>query len=316
MKKTFVLFALLLVVQIKAQEAAPFVMTEDWLSKIESLAPAPSGTQDSEVKNLLIFSLHTGFEHWTIPHTEAAVKIIAEKSGKFKVFTSKDISVFKKSNLKKYDAIVLNNNCSIGPKRDLFWDALEKDSSLNEKARNKKAKQLETNLLNYVKKGHGLMVVHGGIVMQNNSKAVSEMVGGSFDYHPKQQAIQIKLVDAEHPMVQCFDPSGFKHIDEPYFFKNAYFDYNFRPLLYLEANKLDGLRKEVPDNIKYVSWIKKHGKGRVFYSSPSHNAQSLENPDLLQYYLNGLHYITGSLDCDDSPIGRNHIGSKTVKSSR
>ncbi|TMU57503.1 ThuA domain-containing protein [Flagellimonas algicola] len=316
MKKTLILFALLLVAQIKAQEAEPFVITEDWLSKIQSLAPDPSGTNDSEVKNLLIFSLHTGFEHWTIPHIEAVVQIIAEKSGGFKVTTSKDISVFEKSNLKKYDAVILNNNCSIGPKRDLFWDALEKDNSLSEKARNKKAKQLETNLLNYVKKGHGLMVVHGGIVMQNNSNAFSEMVGGSFDYHPKQQAIQINLVDAEHPMVKCFDPSGFAHIDEPYFFKNAYFDYNFRPLLYLEADKLDGLKNEVPDTIKYVSWIKKYGKGKVFYSSPSHNAQSLENPALLQFYLNGLQYITGSLECDDSPIERNHVGSKTAKSSR
>lgn len=304
MKKTLILFAFLLAAQIKAQEAKPFEPTEDWISKIKALAPGNSSPSSSEVKSLLIFSLHTGFEHWTIPHTEAVVKLLAEKSGGFQVTISKDVSVFKKSNLKKFDAIVLNNNCSIGPKRDLFWDALEKDSSLSEKARDKKAKQLENNLLNYVKKGHGLMVVHGAIVMQNNSQAFSEMVGGSFDYHPKQQSIHIKLVDSKHPMVQCFDPTGFQHIDEPYFFKNAYFDYNFRPLLYLEANKLDGLKKDVPDTIKYVSWIKKYGKGRVFYSSPSHNAQSLENPKLLQYYLNGLHYITGNLDCDDSPIGR------------
>jgi len=86
-------------------------------------------------------------------------------------------------------------------------------------------------------------------------------------------------------MVQGFNASGFIHIDEPYFFNNAYFDYDFRPLLYFEVNKLKGLKNEVDDKIKYVSWIKKYGKGRVFYSSLSHNAKSMENPQLLQFSL-------------------------------
>ena len=42
--------------------------------------------------------------------------------------------------------------------------------------------------------------------------------------------------------------------------------------------------------------------GRVFYSSPSHNAQSYENTEMLQYYLNGMQYVLGDLACDDSPI--------------
>jgi type 1 glutamine amidotransferase len=56
------------------------------------------------------------------------------------------------------------------------------------------------------------------------------------------------------------------------------------------------------DKIKYISWIKRHGRGRVFYSSPSHNAQSYENPELLQFLYNGLLYAAGFVDCDDSAI--------------
>ena len=130
------------------------------------------------------------------------------------------------------------------------------------------------------------------------------MTGGSFDYHPKQQEIHVKEVNVNHPMVKAFNGKGLTHVDEPYFFKNAYFDYNFRPLLYMEVDKLDGLKKEVDEKVIYVSWIKRHGKGRVFYSSPGHNAQSMENPELLQFFLDGMQYVVGDLKCDDSPIGK------------
>ena len=146
--------------------------------------------------------------------------------------------------------------------------------------------------------------MHGAITVQNNSKEFSKMTGGSFDYHPKQQEMHLKEVDANHPMVQAFKGKGFTHVDEPYFFNNAYSDYNFRPLLYIEADKLEGTKKEVTDNTIYVSWIKRHGKGRVFYSSPSHNAQSMDNPELLQFFLDGMQYVVGDLKCDDSPIGK------------
>jgi type 1 glutamine amidotransferase len=109
-------------------------------------------------------------------------------------------------------------------------------------------------------------------------------------------------MDKNHPLLQAFNGEGFKHVDEPYMFNNAYFDYNFRPLLYMEADKLEGKKEEVKDNIKYISWIKKYGKGRVFYSSPSHNAQSFENPSLLQFFLDGLQYASGDLKCNDSPL--------------
>ncbi len=285
---------------IEAQNLDEFDLTEGWLTKIEKIAPSKPRIPTSFKKQILVFSLHTGFKHWTIPHTEAVIKLLGDKSKAFEVTISHSISSFEKKNLKKYDAVVLNNNCSNRAKRDLFWDALA-DAPISDKKRIKKAKKLENNLLEYVKKGRGLMVLHGAIVMQNNSINFGNMVGGSFDYHPKQQAIEVNLADPKHPLVQAFDGKGFTHIDEPYFFKNTYFDYNFRPLLYMHLGKLDGLRNKPKDHIKYISWIKKYGKGKVFYCSPSHNAQSYENPKLLKYLLDGMQYVTGDLLCDDSP---------------
>ena len=103
-------------------------------------------------------------------------------------------------------------------------------------------------------------------------------------------------------MLKAFNGKSFVHVDEPYLFNNAYSDKNFRPLLYMDTNKLSGKRKPIEENIRYVAWIKKHGTGRVFYVSPSHNAQSFEDVRLLKFFLDGTQYVLGDLNCDDSPV--------------
>lgn len=306
MKKIILVFQILLLTlaipRISSQSLEPIKITDEWKANLEQIAPAKLTVKISEKRKILVFSKATGFDHWTIPHNIEMLKIIAKKTNAFEVHIGYDIENFDKKNLKKYDAIILNNSNPNGPKRDLFWDLLEQNTSLTDQEIRQKAPQYEQNLINYVAKGGGLMILHGAIVVQNNSVAFSKMTGGSFDYHPKQQEMHVKEVDVSHPLVKAFKGKGLTHIDEPYFFKNAYFDYNFRPLLYIEVDKLEGLKKAVGNNINYVSWIKRHGKGRVFYSSPSHNAQSLDNPELLQYFLDGMQYVVGDLKCDDSPI--------------
>ena len=305
MKRSCIIIALTLVCifpsfsQNKSLEAIP--LNAAWKQKIYDLAPEKTTEPVTKKHRVLLFSLFTGYNHWVIPHAETVIQILSEKTVAFDVVKSTDISMFEKKNLKQFDAIVLNNNCSIGDRRDLFYDALSADSTMSEEKKTKKAAILEKNLLTFVKKGGGLTVLHGGIVMQNNSPEFSEMLGGSFNYHPPQQEIELNVVDKNHPMTMAFEGNSFNHVDEPYFFKNAYAKKNFRPLLYMEVAKIHDIKHEPDDTIAYVSWIKRYGKGRVFYVSPSHNAQSYENSSLLRYYLNGMQYVLGDLNCEDSP---------------
>jgi type 1 glutamine amidotransferase len=288
-------------------QSLPEVTLDDaWKAKIHSLAPEKPTFPTTKKKNILVFSLHTGFNHWVIPHTEEMVKIIGEKSEAFTVTGSKDISMFELKNLKKYDAVVLNNTCSKGDHRNLFWDKLRADSDGDSALLMKQALQLEANLLEYVEKGGGLLLLHGAVTTQNNSPAFSKLVGGSFDYHPVQQAFQVRLVDVNHPLVQAFPAIGFNHVDEPYFYKNAYADLDFKPLLYFNNAEIKSQRKgqELVDGKTYVAWIRAQGKGKVMYASPSHNAQSFENPDLLQFFLDGMQYVVGDVECDERAIGR------------
>jgi len=296
------LLAFVFFLKLSAQGLEPLEITDEWLASIEKLAPSKTRIATNSKKKVLVFSKATGYDHWIIPHNVEMLKILGRKSKAFEIHIGYDIENFDKKNLKKYDAVILNNSNPSGPNRDLFSDLLRQNTTLTDQEIKIKAATYEQNLMNYVTKGGGLMLMHGAITVQNNATHFSKMTGGSFDYHPKQQEIHVKEVDLNHPLVKAFKGKGLTHIDEPYFFKNAYFDYDFRPLLYMEVDKIEGLREEVDEKVIYVSWIKRYGKGRVFYSSPGHNAQSLDNPDVLHYFLDGMQYVVGDLKCDDSPM--------------
>ena len=303
MNKYLLFITLLIFVHgLNGQDLKPFEVTDEWLSDLHNIIPSSLTIKVNEKRNLLVFSLYTGFEHWTIPHTEAVLKELGNKFDNLNISSSTDIKIFEKAQLKKYDAIILNNNCSIGPRRNLFLDVLDSNPDLNAKEKNTKAQKLERNLLEYVENGGGLMVLHGAVTMLNRSKDFSMLVGGSFDYHHKQQTIKIELVDAKHPMVKAFKGEGFEHVDEPYIFNNAYEDLDFKPLLSMNINKIEGVKEQAKNATRYISWIKKYGKGRVFYCSPSHNPQSYKNPNLLQFLLDGMQYVSGDLKCDDNPL--------------
>jgi len=301
-KQLLSILAFLFLFKLSAQGIEPIKIDKEWLASIEKITPSKTRIATTTKKKILVFSKATGFDHWTIPHNAEMLKILGKKTNAFEIHVKFDIEQFEKKNLKKYDAVIFNNCNPSGPDRNLFADLLRQNTSLSAVEINRKAPLYEANMMKYVKKGGGLMILHGAITVQNNSLPFSAMTGGSFDYHPKQQEIHLKEVDKNHPLVKAFNGNGFTHIDEPYFFKNAYFDYNFRPLLYFEVDQLDGLKKEVEEKVIYVSWIKKYGKGRVFYSSPGHNAQSMNKPELLQFFLDGMQYVVGDLQCDDSPI--------------
>lgn len=301
MNKSILIIALVLMVSLVQAQTKDFKCSPKWVEKIEKIAPSEARATPEAKRKVLVFNLFTGYNHWVIPHTSEVIKVLGEKTGAYEVETTTDIYSFEAKNLKKYDAVVLNSNCSKGPRRDLFFDVLDEDKSLSEDQKTKKAAELEANLIKYVKKGGGLMVIHGAIVMQNNSMPFSEMVGGSFDYHPAQQEVTLELAEPSHPLTQAFEGKSFVHVDEPYLFNKAYEKKNFRPLLYMDTSKLKHKKKPIDEKIKYVSWIKKHGKGRVFYVSPSHNARSFEDARMLNFYLDGAQYVLGDLKCDDSP---------------
>jgi len=285
--------------------------TPEWISTIERNAPATPAVAAPKRK-LLVFSLHTGYNHLVIPHVNRVFEILGSKSGAFDAEITTDIERLSADSLSACDVLVLNNNCSKGPRRNLLLDVLESDPKyvpLSPEQRQAKASFLEKAMINFVAGGKGLVVIHGAPTLVNNSREFTEMIGCAFDYHPPNQEVTLRPVDTEHPLVAAFRGKGvFIHRDEPYCFTGAYEKFDFLPLLYMETEGMRDPRGQVGDKARYVAWIKPYGKGRVFYCSPSHFPESYQSPTMLKFILDGTQYAAGDLECDDSTpaqLGRN-----------
>lgn len=289
-------------------------LDDTWKQLIAERAPQAPAVEPKEPRKVLIFSLATGYKHWCIPHSEAVIEILGSESGAYDAVASNDIEVFRPERLKEFDAIVLNNNCPTRGKRNLFHDVLidkigaagEKYADMPLAEREALAKLLYRSLVDYVGDGGGLVLLHGAITSFSYSDEFSALAGGSFDYHPAQQEVTLLPVQPRHPLLQPFGGKPFVHYDEPYVMNRAYENFNFSPLLKMDVSKIkpEKQAEKLSNMPRYVAWIKTHEKGRVFFSSPSHNAQSFERPELLGFLLNGMQYVLGDLEVDAQPLKR------------
>ena len=296
------------------QATDEYAITPEWQAAMEKIAPTKAMAAPKKERTVLVFSLITGFDHKVTPKTAAVVKMLGTKTGAWKVVESNDIEQFMPENLKAYDAVVLNNNCPTGKDRDIFRDVLinlvdkhgAKYKALPLAEREAKAKDLLASLLRFVENGGGLIAIHGAIANFNFNDDFSALLGGSFDFHPAAQEVTLNPVDATHPLTKCFEGKPFVHKDEPYLFNRAYAKMNFKPLLDMDMSKIKADKKvaNLPAMKRYTAWIKRQGKGHVFYCSPSHYPASFDQPALLQFMLGGIQYALGDLDCDDTPAAK------------
>ena len=280
-----------------------------WLQRLDAALPQAPEVQPKMPRTVLLFSASPGYKHAVIPNVVTVLERLTGKTDACRLVVSNNVGWFETDKLKTLDAVILNNTCSARRDRNLFLDALVHQvetyggtyAKLPLEERRVKAAQFEQNLLKFVAEGKGLMAIHGAITFLNDSPEVGRMIGASFAYHPKYQQVTLELVEPEHRLLKAFAGEPFVHHDEPYVFKGAYADKNFRPLLQLNVAKLEGVKASLKDDVRYVAWIKRHGKGRVFYASPSHGADSYLQPQLLKFYLDGLQYVLGDLPCEDEP---------------
>ncbi len=277
--------------------------TPEWSAAVTKNAPARP-TVEAPGRKLLVFSLRTGFDHKVMPHVDYVFEALGRKSGAFSTTVSVDIEDLAPARLAPYDVLVLNNNCSISPRRNLLLDELERNKKyggMTAQDRQAKSDTLEKSMLDFIAGGKGLVAIHGAPTMLNNSPRFTNMIGAAFDYHPPNQELTIRTVDQDHPLVAAFrGKEPFVHCDEPYCFTGAYEKSDFRPLLLMDTQGLKDPRGRIGDKVRYVAWVKPYHKGRVFYCSPGHFPESYTSATLLRFILDGTQYAAGDLKCDDS----------------
>jgi type 1 glutamine amidotransferase len=136
----------------------------------------------------------------------------------------------------------------------------------------------------------------------------NRMLGAIFKFHwDDGQTITVKIEEPAHSLNAPFKGQGYVIVDETYTFsRDTYARANLRVLTSIDYAKMspEDKAKEQhprPDGDYALSWIRREGKGRVFYEAHGHNEKVYANRLLLEHILAGMQYVLGDLPADDAP---------------
>jgi hypothetical protein len=114
--------------------------------------------------------------------------------------------------------------------------------------------------------------------------------------------VTLEIEKPNHPVVSCFGGTTFTHTDEIFQFKD-YTRKKLRVLVRLDTSKTDMNKPGIfrTDGDFGLVWVRKYGKGRVFYSEFGHQIDSYWNPAILRHFLAGIQFALGDLPANTTP---------------
>ncbi len=307
---------ILVVLVIAATSTAQ--LTPDQARRIEAAVPQKARVAPKQARRVLIWntpfmeeSPHKGY---SIPQSEYAMRTLGEKTGAFEPVVSDDVAMFLPENLKKFDAIVLNN--SNGPWIRPTPKDMDKFKSYGSDI-DAVEKLLRKSFLDYVANGGGLFAFHHAIGV-NKWPEFLDLLGASYWGHPWNEEVGIKLDEPDHPLVAAFGGKGFRLAEEIFQYNEPYSRARVRVLLSLDV---DQTNMTVPwvyrkDKDFALAWVKSYGKGRVFYSAIGHRTEIWWHPQILSFYLDAIQFATGDLPVDTTPSAQVQKSEKVQQSVR
>lgn len=238
-------------------------------------------------KKLLAIGEVKGFQHDSVSHALATIERMGRESGVYDTYIRTDTQLVTKEKLKG-NAKNLDHFDAV-----LFYTTGELPLNEEQKAA----------LMSFVKEeGKGFVGIHSATDTFYEWPEYGEMIGGYFDSHPWNTFdAQIIVEDRSHPTTEHFPPELVIH-DEIYQFKNWSRD-KVRVLMSLDASKLDLKNKNVrrTDKDFAVTWVKNHGKGRVFYSTLGHTEQVWDRKDVQKMYFEAVKWVMGLSEGSTEP---------------
>ncbi len=254
-------------------------------------AAFPTGVSPvaAEKKKVLVFSRIEGFNHKeSVAACKEMMAAEAEK-GAFAVDFSDDYAALEVSNLVKYAGLVLNNTTHL---------------------KTKDHPSVAPSICSYVRWGGGLCVIHAGADNFYDAPDCAHLVGGRFDGHPwgSGGTWAFKVEDRDSPITapfKGFADGKFKRSDEIYQQASPFYDRSkLHVLVSLDLSDpatagAKGMKRADKDFA--VSWIRRYGNGRVFYTSFAHDRRAWDAEDTRAHIFAGLAYAMGTLIADDTP---------------
>ena len=134
------------------------------------------------------------------------------------------------------------------------------------------------------------------------------LIGGFFKFHwSDPQLITVKIDDPKSPLTAMFHGEAFDIHDETYTFaQDSFSRKNVHVLTSIDYAKMSDADKAKEKNprtdLDYaLSYIRREGKGRVFYEGHGHSPRVYAMTPMLEHIRAGIQYSLGDLKADDSP---------------
>jgi uncharacterized protein len=257
-----------------------------------TLATGLSAQENTAKKRLLFFTKSSGFQHDSVKRGDDgncfADRVVLELGRQLgiDVVCSKDGRLFD-SEYKSFDAFFF---CTSGDLTQIGTD--------NEPAMSAQGKQ---NLLDAVHAGKGFIGCHCASDTFHSSGPSAEnqivrdpyiqMIGGEFIRHGAQQMATMVL---HSPAFPGAPKESFSMHEEWYSLKN--FAENLHVIL---AQKTEGMRDADYHRPSFpATWARRHGQGRVFYSSMGHREDVWANPIFGELISGAMRWTTGLVEFD------------------
>ena len=160
----------------------------------------------------------------------------------------------------------------------------------------------KADLLSFVRdEGKGFVAAHTGLTAFESWPEFGDLIGARYDGHPWNTAAGTVInEDPAFPATRHL-ASTFSITDEFYQPKEFSRD-KIRVLLRLDVSKMSPHPElHRTDGDFPLAWARTYGKGRVFYSSFAHAANTWDNPDIYHMYFEALKWSLGMSDADVTP---------------
>jgi len=265
---------------------------------------APPNPAPAKKHLLAIGDVRSGFQHDSVSHALATIDRLGYESGIYVTYIRTDSQLLTKEKVERHDPRTPELGSTINAKNLDYFDAIFFMGT----GENDLTDQQKKDLLAFVHDdGKGFVAAHTGDDAFFTWPEFGEMVGGYFDNHPWGQFDAPVIVeDQNFPAMKAFPPAFTIH-DEIYVHKAPFSRDKVHVLARLDETKLDyGKAQNLhrTDKDFPVAWSKSYGKGRVFYSTFGHAAETWDDPRVQKMYLEAIKWALGLTTGDTNPHAR------------
>ncbi|MFK7770080.1 MAG: PVC-type heme-binding CxxCH protein [Mariniblastus sp.] len=150
-------------------------------------------------------------------------------------------------------------------------------------------------VLEFVANGKGFVPLHCATYCWRNNAEIVALMGGQFQRHGG-QVFSTEIQQTDHPIMKGFE--GFTSWDETY----IHHKHNEKDRVVLEYR---GEGEQAKGNTREPwTWVRTHGKGRVFYTAWGHDQRTFDQPGFHNLVERGIRWACGD-DPGKAPAFRN-----------